>query len=114
MMKKEGWMLTAGVGLLTLAAAAVCLADQPKNPAREPIHTAESAPGAKAAPAAAGYIVGAWEGRLAVFIKGDSAPSQVYDVYIATLPEEEQQRLAEGVFAAGEGELAMLLEDYTS
>ncbi len=108
-------MLTAGAGLLTIAAVmTVFLAGQKQTQQPEPIQTAESASAVKAAPSAAGYVVGEWEGRLAVYIKGCSAPDQVYDVYIATLPEDEQHRLKEGIAAGSEQELAALLEDYTS
>lgn len=58
--------------------------------------------------------LGEWEGRLAVFFPGQDAPIQVYEVFLASLPSEEQTRLRARIPAADETELARLLEDYTS
>ena len=59
-------------------------------------------------------ILGEWEGKLAVFAPNGISPQEVYDVYISTLPEEEQQKLEQGIPVYDEGTLAGLLEDYTS
>jgi|GEM_PF-430540 len=64
--------------------------------------------------AAAVYILGEWEGKLAVFLPGKENPSQIYEVYITTLPSAEQERLQAGVPVGSEEELDRLLEDYTS
>lgn len=60
------------------------------------------------------YLIGSWEDKLAVFAPPDPSPQQVYDVYLSTLPEEEQQRLKDGIAVYDEATLASLLEDYTS
>ena len=44
----------------------------------------------------------------------ESSPDEVFDVYVSTLPPEEQQRISAGIEVADEVELARLLEDYTS
>lgn len=55
-----------------------------------------------------------WNGRLALF-KGDATePAEVYEVTVAALPEEEQQRLREGIAVESEEMLAALLDNYTS
>ncbi|HJD23418.1 MAG TPA: hypothetical protein H9694_04645 [Firmicutes bacterium] len=59
-------------------------------------------------------VLGEWEGKLAVFAPNGISPQEVYDVYISTLPEEEQQKLEQGIPVYDEGTLAGLLEDYTS
>ena len=59
-------------------------------------------------------VIGEWEGKLAVFQPSGSSPSEVFDVYISSLPEEEQQKLQEGIPVYDEETLAGLLEDYTS
>ncbi len=59
-------------------------------------------------------ILGEWEGKLAVFAPNAISPDEVYDVYISTLPEEEQRRLEEGIAVYDEQTLLGLLEDYTS
>ncbi len=58
-------------------------------------------------------IVRAYEGKLAVFLPGADTPETVYDVRIAVLPPEEQERLQTGVEAADAAALASLIEDYT-
>ena len=120
-MDKRGWWLLAGGSLLAAAVVTgAVLSDGGEDPApeREPLSSSATVTGAESpAPASEPvetYIVGEWEGRLAVFAEGRQTPDQVYDVYISTLPEEEQKRLEAGIPASDEKELASLLEDYTS
>lgn len=65
-------------------------------------------------PPAARRRLGVWEGKLALFTEGRESPDEVYDVYIQTLPKEEQERLGRGIEIGSEEELAGWLEDYTS
>ena len=66
------------------------------------------------APPAARRLLGIWEGNLALFTEGRESPDEVYDVYVQTLPKEEQDRLRQGIAVGSEEELAGWLEDYTS
>lgn len=66
------------------------------------------------APATFSCTLKAWEGNLARFDGDAAAPAQVYDVAVATLPEEVQQALAAGVTLSSEEELAAWLENVTS
>ncbi len=59
-------------------------------------------------------IIGVWEGRLAVYLPQTDMPEIVYDTPIASLPEEEQQKLREGIAVADSEALAKCLEDYGS
>ncbi len=59
------------------------------------------------------YTIGEWQGQVAVFEMGASAPRQVFDTYVETLPEGQRRQLQEGVPADNEDQLAVLLEDYT-
>lgn len=95
--------LLAAVGWVRFAAV--------HSSAAPPAAHAESS--AAAAPAT-GYVVGQWEGLLAVYTAGEQQPLTVYDIYIGTFPQEEQVRLTAGIPAADEVTLARLLEDYTS
>lgn len=62
----------------------------------------------------AAYTLGVWEGRLAVF-EGEAAfPMKLYEVAVISLPQDEQQRLREGIAVNDLRELQLLLEDYTS
>ena len=65
-------------------------------------------------PPDAPYILGQWEGKLALFTPPDAYPRQIYDVYLSAFPPEEQRRLEAGIPAENEVELAALLEDFTS
>ncbi len=61
------------------------------------------------------FVVGTWDGHLAVFENGMTTPSRLYeDVWIASFPPEEQQRLIDGIRVTTDAELAAVLEDYTS
>lgn len=61
------------------------------------------------------YIIGEWNGKLAVFtMPKTDMPSKVYDVYLSSLPAEEQKRLKAGIPVYDEQKLQSLLEDYTS
>ncbi len=58
-------------------------------------------------------VVGEYEGKLAIFLPGAETPETVYEVRIAGLPKDEQERLKAGIEAADEVALASLIEDYT-
>lgn len=60
------------------------------------------------------YTLGVWEGQLAVFEGNDPYPTQLLEVAVAGLPQEEQRRLEQGLLVESEQELYLLLEDYTS
>lgn len=80
-----------------------------------PVSSAPAQPASAAASAAfARRLLGVWEGKLALFAEGMDTPDEVYDVFISTLPEEEQARLEKGIVVQSEEELAGWLEDYTS
>lgn len=102
--KKRAGVLIASL-VLSLAAIILLLALPPARSAAE----APSAPSA-----ACPYTIGEWEGRLAVFLAGQSRPDQVFEVAIASLPASEQERLRAGIPVADDATLQRLLEDYTS
>lgn len=61
------------------------------------------------------FVVGEWNGHLAVFEEGAAKPSKLYeDVWIVSFPPEEQERLANGIRVTSQAELNGVLEDYTS
>ncbi len=79
-----------------------------------PISSALSEPVSESLPGFGRRLLGVWDGKLALFTEGRDNPDEVYDVYIQTLPEEEQARLRQGIVIQSEEELASWLEDYTS
>lgn len=60
------------------------------------------------------FVIGNWEGQVAVFRGGDAYPMQVYDVSVNALPPEEQEKVLAGIPVADAAGLSVLLEDYTS
>ena len=101
---------------LVAAVCAVLVAAQPAPRAEEPAPT--PAPSneqvAVTTRAASAYAtVGQWEGKLAVFSSQNNTPTAVYDVFIASLPPDEQTALRAGIAVQTEAELQALLEDYT-
>ncbi len=60
------------------------------------------------------YIVGVYEEKIAVFTQGDSVPIEVYDVYVTTLPENDEKALRKGIEVYGKVKLKYVIEDYTS
>ena len=81
---------------------------------RRPVSSSSSVSAEESAPPAARRLLGIWEGKLALFTEGRESPDEVYDVYVQTLPKEEQDRLRQGIAVGSEEELAGWLEDYTS
>lgn len=65
-------------------------------------------------PPSSGYIIRDYDGKVAIFSVGSSVPEMVFDVYTRTLPEEDRERLASGVYVATYEELTALVEDYIS
>lgn len=86
--------------ILTLAGSAVCMARTP---------------------AAAGqwgecaYVLGEYSGCVAVFEPEQSLlPSQVTDIRVGLLPEQDRDQLRDGIPVQTRRELLMLLEDFSS
>ena len=60
------------------------------------------------------YIVKDFNGNIAVFEDGSSAPFKVTEVCTNTLPKVDQEKLAEGIIVHSQVELNTLLEDLCS
>ena len=59
-------------------------------------------------------VLGVFDGKLALFIGESPYPNRIFDFLIRTLPQEDQNRLFEGIKISSEEELELLLEDYMS
>ena len=55
-----------------------------------------------------------WNGQIGLFQGDAPEPTQVYEVTVAALPEEEQQRLQAGIVIRDEEMLVELIDNYTS
>ncbi len=60
------------------------------------------------------FLLGNHKGYLALWKEGRPEPWQIFPVKVETLPEADQQSLAQGVSARSDLELAQLLEDFLS
>lgn len=60
------------------------------------------------------YTFTAYEGKLALFERGFAMPVEIYDVYLANLPAEEQTKIINGICAENDAEIQKIIEDYTS
>ena len=61
-----------------------------------------------------GFILGIHDGKVALWKDNQSKPIKVFPYQASTLPEPDQQRLAEGVHVDSLKELYKLIEDYFS
>ena len=59
-------------------------------------------------------VLGVFEGKLALFKGKSPYPNIVYDFFIRNLPQEDQNRLFEGIPVSSQSELEALLEDFMS
>lgn len=60
------------------------------------------------------YILKDFDGKIAVYKKNETVPKFIFDVYINSLPKEDQTQLYNGIYAKDDFELSRLIEDYSS
>lgn len=60
------------------------------------------------------YTVEEYQGKIAVFKDGEAVPYEIFDTYVAVLPEHDRQLLKDGINVSSETELQKIIEDYTS
>lgn len=98
------WRLTLWALTVSLAAAAVILF----------LLFRFVLPPEAVSPRSAPYTIREWEGQVAVFEGDQPFPMQVYDSFVAALPEELRRQVMEGIPVEDEAQLSRLLEDCTS
>ena len=59
-------------------------------------------------------ILGSYKGYIALFEEGCTEPKQIFPNPVASLPEDDQKLLAEGILVRSRYQLNALLEDYLS
>lgn len=60
------------------------------------------------------YILREYMEKIAVFKDGSETPSEVLNVYVSTLPAQDQMELISGIIIETEAELRDILEDFES
>lgn len=61
-----------------------------------------------------GLLLGCWNNHIALYMKDDPVPLEVYPVQLDLLPMDDQKILAKGIPVKNSEELHRLLEDYLS
>ncbi len=59
-------------------------------------------------------ILGSWKGYIALFEAGKEEPRQIFPKKSASLPENDQLRLEEGIVIRNDKALQQILENYLS
>ena len=60
------------------------------------------------------FTVKEYEGKIAVYKNNENNPYIVYDAYVSLLPDQDIQRLKEGIVTDDKKYLQSVIEDYTS
>lgn len=60
------------------------------------------------------YLIKDFNGRIAVYAKGEKAPNMVFDVYTNQLPKADEEALRDGVRVESYEALMLRIEDYIS
>lgn len=107
--------IAAGVGLAVLprvdaAASPQLLAEAGPRDALPP----DPSPKEPAAPEDAGYLLGEYNGRVSVLSPDTREPEMIFDIFIRTLPDADQELLRQGIRVDTYEELTRLIEDYIS
>lgn len=63
---------------------------------------------------AAGYLLGEYGGRVSVLSPATREPEMIFDIFVRTLPDADQELLREGIRVETYEELTRLIEDYIS
>lgn len=101
------WLCGVATAIVVVSAAViggVTATEQPSPPADTAVTAVENS--------AAYGTLGVWNGRLALFCGGET-PTRVYDVWISSLPPEEQEKLSKGIKTVTRREFLALLQEYT-
>ena len=115
-------VLLAGTGILAALCVAALLLPRQETPADEPPRTEAqaSAPNHDTPPddaeetPSAMYLLGVWQGNVAVLEPKERLPMRVTETPVSSLPRPDQQALEQGIPVYTAEELAALLEDYGS
>ena len=60
------------------------------------------------------FTVKEYEGKIAVYKNDEESPYIVYDAYVSLLPQQDVERLKEGIVTDNRTYLQSIIEDYTS
>lgn len=116
-------LITAIASVSAAIAAGVALAVVPRTDAGlSPQPTAEvisaepssSQSSQDPAPEETTYVLGEYNGRVSVLSPATREPEMIFDIFIRTLPDIDQELLRQGIQVSTYEELTRLIEDYIS
>ena len=87
---------------------------QPRRPPATLPRQDEAAPSEEASLPPSGYLLGEYNGRVSVLSPGTREPEMIFDIFVRTLPDPDQQLLRQGIEVETYEELTRLIEDYIS
>lgn len=103
-------LIIAAVSVLAIGAAYVLPKDTPQPIADSSIPEPVNSEDTSDYP----YMLRTYEGKLAVFTDDPVTPDMVFEVYVRTLPEQDQEELRLGIPVKTFEELNALVEDFIS
>lgn len=108
--------IAAGVGLAVLprvdaAAAPQLLVEELPQDGPGALDESQEEPPEEVA---AGYLLGEYNGRVSVLSPDTREPEMIFDIFVRTLPDADQQLLRQGIRVDTYEELTRLIEDYIS
>ena len=109
--------IAAGVGLAVLPRVDAAAAPQlmvEELPQDGPGSLEESREEPPEEEVAAGYLLGEYNGRVSVLSPDTREPEMIFDIFVRTLPDADQQLLRQGIRVDTYEELTRLIEDYIS
>ena len=108
--------LTVTSVMAILAVLALIYLEKPEPQTEAPLPALASAQAEQSSVSAPEetYLMKAHGGKLAVFRLHEAYPLLIFDVYVNTLPEYDQQLLQEGIPVQGKEQLEKRIEDYIS
>lgn len=59
------------------------------------------------------FVLTEYDGKLAVFIKGDDTPQEIIDAQFLSLPQNDKEKLKNGIETNSLEELYRLIEDFS-
>ena len=101
--------VTACFFLLSLTLASVLHANTSSPPAAP-----ETAEYVQASQFESKYVVASYKNKVAVYSNGSIEPTEVFDIYISSLPEADRDLLVKGIEVDSDDELYKMIEDFTS
>lgn len=105
--------IAAGVALAVVPRSDDAVSPQPMAET-EPAPATPSQSSQEAAIEETSYLLGEYNGRVSVLSPATREPEMIFDIFVRTLPDIDQELLRKGIQVSTYEELTRLIEDYIS